>query len=208
VTEDATLEEAANRAISSGRTRLPLCAAEGGLDAAIGVLHVMDLLQLALAGEEKPLREIARPLPRVPDSALIDELLEDLQRDRQHMVLVVDEHGTTVGLVTLEDVLEEIVGEIEDEFDLHAGDVIARDGDSARVSGSASLRVVVDALGLDIGDPHEATIGGYVLEKLGRLPEVGEVIELDGHHAEVVGVADGRITELCFVPSANGAAPE
>ena len=93
-------------------------------------------------------KELARPLGRVSESMLLGELLRELRRDNRHMALVVDEHGTTVGLVTLEDVLEELVGEIEDEFDAEQARLIIRDGDDAVVEGQAPLRLVYEELGL------------------------------------------------------------
>ena len=194
------VRDVARRSLETGFTRFPLCEPPGGLDAAVGLVHVKDLLPAAIEPGERELREMARPIRRVPESILIDELLRELRRDRHHVALVVDEHGTTVGLVTLEDVIEEIVGEIEDEFDSEKAELIESNRDFVRVAGSASLRLVADELGAVIADPHEATIGGHVLELLGRVPGTGEVIELDGHRAEVTGVDGAQITELTFRP--------
>ena len=198
VTLESSVRDAAQRAIDTGHTRLPLCEVEGGLDAAVGIVHVKDLLGAALEGEPVALATIVRPLARVPDSMLIDELLRELQREHRHIGLVVDEHGTTVGIVTLEDLLEELVGEIEDEFDPAATEQIEVDGDGALVDGSASIRLLAQRLGVAIADPREATIGGHVLELLGRVPQPGEVIDLDGYRAEVCGVDGARITKLRF----------
>jgi CBS domain containing-hemolysin-like protein len=151
------------------------------------------------------LNELARPLGRASESTVIGELLHELRAQRQQMALVVDEHGTTLGLVTVEDILEELVGEIEDEFDPHAAEYVRHDGDTAVVAGSAPLRAVSEQLGLGIDDHHEATIGGHLIERLGRLPEVGDVVELDGYSVEIAGAGNGRITELHFTkrPQAN-----
>jgi CBS domain containing-hemolysin-like protein len=198
VTVADDLRTVACRLLSTGRTRLPLCEPEGGLDAPIGLVHAKDLLRVVAEDKKVNTRDIARPLPRVSESILIDELLRDLRRERNHMALVVDEHGITVGLVTLEDILEEIVGEIEDEFDTDQVELIVREGDKTRVSGSASIHLVIKLLGVDILNPHEATIGGHVVELLGRLPQVGELVEINGHAARVTGVDEARITELTF----------
>ena len=203
---DATVEQAAHEALETGLSRLPVCE-PAGLDAPAGLVHVKDLLGVLVANGEKPLREILRPLPRVGDSVLIDELLADLRRERTHVALVVDEHGTSVGLVTLEDILEEIVGEIEDEFDPDEKPDVARDGDLLTVAGTASLRVVREAAGVEVDEHHEATIGGHVLEVLGRLPDEGERVELDGVTWEIAAVREGRIAQLrCNVaePLAGG----
>ena len=198
VTTDADVASTARRAIETGHTRFPLCEPEGGLDAVVGVVHVKDLLSVALRGEETQLSDLAREVGRFSESTLLDEMLREMQRRRQHMALVVDEHGTTIGLVTLEDILEELVGEIEDEFDPAAEEHIRIDGEVAMVDGSTPVRLLAQELGLEIADQHEATIGGHILELLGRMPEVGEVIELDGYRAEVASVADARITGLRF----------
>src|SRR3712207_9563581 len=101
-----------------------------------------------------------------------DEVLHTLRRDRQHIALVVDEYGTVVGLLTLEDVMEEIVGEIQDEFDPAEVQYVRHDPDgTSRIDGAAPVRLVAEALELDIEAPHEATIGGHGVEGHGRVPE-------------------------------------
>jgi CBS domain containing-hemolysin-like protein len=123
------------------------------------------------------------------------------------LALVADEHGTTVGLVTLEDILEEIVGEIEDEFDPMAGNLITRHDGGATVKGAAPVHLVAEELGIEISDPHETTIGGHVLELLGRHPKAGELIDVDGHSAEVTEVGEARILELRFALAAEPGDP-
>ena len=202
VSTDLTREQVIDVIRESGLTRLPLCEPEGGLDAAVGVLHAKDLLVAPDPAEG--LRSLARPIERVPDSLLIDELLEQLRRRREHVALVTDEYGTAIGLVTLEDVLEEIVGEIEDEFDPQAPDPISRDDGTLSILGSASLRAVAEALNTEIEDAHEATIGGYVIERLGRLPDPGETIEVGDTLLEVVRVGEAQIEELRAATSDRG----
>jgi CBS domain containing-hemolysin-like protein len=125
LTVDQSVAEAIDQVNGGSRshTRFPLCEADGGLDTALGVVHAKDLLRASGRDGEASLRDLARPLHRVPDGVLLDELLESLRHDRQHLALVVDEHDKAVGIITLEDVLEEIVGEIEDEFDSEADEV-------------------------------------------------------------------------------------
>jgi CBS domain containing-hemolysin-like protein len=197
------LRTVARVAMASGHTRLPLCEPAGGLDAPVGVIHVKDLVQAVVGDDDVELTAIARPLHRVAESTLLSGLMRDLRRRRQHIALVADEHGTTIGLVTLEDILEEIVGEIEDEFDEHVDTELTRDGTAIVVDGGASIRVLTGELGVEIGEAHEATVGGHVVEVLGRVPEVGEKIELDGYDVEVCGVDDARITKLRFEPRAR-----
>ncbi len=195
-----SVPDALAKVTATGHTRFPLGAREGGLEAVVGLIHAKDLIG-PMAAEERPcLENLVRPLGRVSDATLISELLRELRRSHQHMALVVDEHGTTVGAVTLEDILEELVGEIEDEFDLEEVAEIERDGDSLLCAGSTAIRVLEENLGLTLDDAHEATIGGHLVEVLGRLPDVGEQIVVDGHRVEVSAVADGRIERLRLQP--------
>ncbi|CAN5142251.1 hemolysin family protein [soil metagenome] len=196
VTTDDEIATVARQAMTSGHTRLPLCEPERGLDAPVGVIHVKDLLEAVLGRREMTLAELARPLARVSESTLLSELMRDLRRRRQHIALVADEHGTTTGLVTFEDVLEELGGEIEDEVDTRASEQFTRDEGAYVVEGGASIRMLQHELDIEIGEPHEATVGGHLVEVLGRVPDVGETIELGGYHVEVCGVDEARITKL------------
>ena len=202
VTTDLGLRDVIARIEATGHTRVPLCRPDGGLDAAVGVLHAKDLLPTlgGAPGDELRIESLAREVEVVPDSLLLNELLEQLRGKRQHLALVADEHGTVTGLVTMEDVLEEIVGEIEDEFDPLEDEQITVDGDRTRVAGSAPVRRVAEALGIELDDPHEATIGGYIVERLGRMPEIGETVVLDGREFEVNAATPTRIEELRTSP--------
>ena len=196
MTADQSLAEAGRLAVHSGHTRFPLCDPDLGLDSATGVVNAKDLLQAYVEEREADLKELSRPIARVSDGTLIDELLRDMRRRRAHMAVVVDEHGTAVGLVTIEDIVEEIVGEIEDEFDEAAEPAVRRHEDGWIVEGSASLRLVTEEIGLQLEDHHEATISGHLLEKLGRIPEVGERLEIEGRTVEVTRVGEARIDQL------------
>jgi CBS domain containing-hemolysin-like protein len=196
VTTDQTLDDAVARIRDTGLTRLPLCRPEGGLDSAVGIIHAKDLLVAVAAGEPSPLEAVGRPVDHVPESLLIDELLEQLRRQREHLAIVVDEHGTAVGIVTLEDVLEEIVGEIEDEFDPQVPEDVREVDGELRISGNAPVREVAELLGVTLDEVHEATMSGWVIEQLGRMPTVGEHVSLDGADLEVVRLGDARVDEL------------
>jgi len=193
-----SISDAVRRASGSLHTRLPLCEAEDGLDDPVGVINFKELLRLALEGVETDLSELARPLIRVSESTLVDQVLRDLRRKRQHMALVVDEFGTTVGLVTLEDILEEIVGEFEEEEDGEHDIEIRRDGDVLVVAGTAPLGDVEDELGIEIENAGEATIGGHVVEMLGRVPGAREVVDVEGRAVTITAVDEARIVELHF----------
>jgi CBS domain containing-hemolysin-like protein len=131
---------------------------------------------------------------------MLDDLLEELRREHQHLALVVDEHGTAVGVITLEDVLEEIVGEIQDEFDADGDDQPVREDGSLLVAGSAPLRLVADRLDLDAPDSGKATVGGFVVEQLGHLPKAGDWVEVGGRPAEVTAVDEdeAQVIQLRF----------
>jgi CBS domain containing-hemolysin-like protein len=195
-TADAAPREIAAKAMEGGHTRLPLCETGQGLEQAIGVINAKDLLRIAFGAAEDDVRALARPLARVAESTRLDEVLREMRRDRRHLSLVLDEHGTVVGLITLEDILEELVGEIEDEFDAGARELIRPAEGGLRIDGTAPLRLVAERLGMDVDTPHEATIGGHVADRLGRLPDPDEEVVVDGAHFTVLAVDDTRITAL------------
>jgi CBS domain containing-hemolysin-like protein len=200
VTTDDSVQDAARRSIRVGHTRLPVCAPDRGLDAPLGLVHAQDLLAATLEGEDVPLEQVLRPLKRVSEATLVAELLAQMRRERRHMALVADEHGTTVGLVTLEDLLEELVGEIDDEFDSESQPPIVRQAGQLTVAGSTPIHELEAELGTRFPDTHEDTIGGHVVELFGRLPEVGETIELDGYRVEVTELGDATIQMLQIRP--------
>jgi CBS domain containing-hemolysin-like protein len=202
-TTDQSPRDVAEKAMHSGHTRLPLCERERGLEGAVGFVNAKDLLRVAFGeAEGVDLRRLARPIARVAESERLDEVLREMRRDRRHLALVLDEHGTVVGLITLEDILEELVGEIEDEFDPRTRELVRPDGDGLRIDGAAPLRLVAERLGFAIDAPHESTIGGYVVDLLGRVPAPGETVHLDGAALEVLEVDDTRVAALRYPPRA------
>lgn len=200
-----SVDEAAEVAVRTGVTRLPLCPEGAGLDEVRGVVHAKDLLAAMLQGEHPPLHEIARPVVRVGDATFVGDALREMRRTRQHLAIAVDEHGTAVGLVTLEDVLEELVGEIEDEFDREEEGLVRADGGDLVVDGETGMHDLLVRLDGEEHDPtrahdfHEATVGGHLLETLGRLPDPGDELELFGRTVRVEAVEDGRIRRLRIV---------
>jgi magnesium and cobalt exporter, CNNM family len=195
----------AERVIETGHTRLPLCEPAGALDAAVGVLNAKDLLPVGVRGEAHvDLRSIARPIAHVSESSRVDRVLREMRRERRHLGLVHDEHGTVVGLITLEDILEEIVGEIEDEFDPERQDAIRVDGDTILIDGAAPAREVAERLGFELEGHHETTIGGYLSEELGRVPRPGEEVALHERRFKVLGVDGTLVTELALVDRRDG----
>jgi putative hemolysin len=147
-------------------------------------------------GAEPPLTVLMRQAYFVPESKRVSELLKELQRKQAHMAIVVDEYGGTAGLVTVEDLLEEIVGEIRDEYDVEA-DTVTDEGNGTFVfSGKVSVDEVAERLGVQIEREGFETVGGYLLSHLGRMPYVGERFEVDELEAEVLEVERRRINKV------------
>jgi magnesium and cobalt transporter len=175
---DAPYEALLNAIINTGHSRFPVY--EGpSRDNIIGTLMAKDLLKVQRAPELN-LRTLLRPAVFVPESKGLNELLRDFRANRSHLAVVVDEFGNTAGLITIEDVLEEIVGEIEDEFDIKAtesGIYTLADG-SHRVAGDTEITAVNDAFAVSLPHQHFETIGGLVAQEFGRVPRRGEVVNV------------------------------
>ncbi|MFW6382729.1 MAG: hemolysin family protein [Haloferacaceae archaeon] len=184
-------------------TRYPVVDDETG-DRPVGYLDVKDVLRAVESGEsaDSTAGDLARELPIVPETARVDELLSTLQAEHRSMAAVVDEWGTLAGIATVEDAVEVVVGDIHDEFDAVDGDPGLRelDGDGYVVDGALAVREVNDALGTDLESDAYGTIGGLVLERLGRVPEVGDAIEAEGHRLEIAAVDGGRIERIEIRP--------
>ncbi|HEX5376164.1 MAG TPA: hemolysin family protein, partial [Solirubrobacterales bacterium] len=143
-----SLAAIAERAIEAGRTRLPVCDPEDGLDSPVGVVNAKDLLPLLVKGKDTfELASIVRPIAHVSESAWVDEVLRQMREQRLHLGLVHDEHGTVVGLLTMEDILEELVGEIEDEFDVDGEEHFRERDGRLHVDGQAPVRALAERVG-------------------------------------------------------------
>lgn len=195
-----TVKSAAQKTVETGVTRMPLCEGDGGLDNAVGIVHAKDLLACLVEGPQRDLRALARPVSQIGDTVYVDKALRKMRQDREHLSIVIDEHGTAVGIVTVEDIIEELVGEIEDEFDKVENDLIFQNGDVLIVDGEASVSDLIERFATEVetDDVHEATVGGHLLSKLGRLPEIGEQHELFGHLTRIEALDGGRISKLVF----------
>lgn len=185
-------------AMESKHTRFPL--RERNLDVCLGVVHIKDFLRII--NDPKPdLAKIRRDIIIAPETQPLDELLKIFLAKRAHMALVVDEFGATVGMVTLEDVLEELVGEIEDEFDvpvpLNDGFVRVSD-DEFMVDGKLPLYMLGEHADLELDSDEVSTIGGYVTSEMGRLPEAGDMVGLEGYRVTILEVDGRRILKMRF----------
>lgn len=189
-----TMEENLETARQSEYTRYPLCKEH--LDDMIGLVHIKDLFH----SETPPasLEQIRRDIQFVPESLTLDRLLRRMRQERTHMSAVVDEYGGISGIVTLENVIEEIVGQIQDEFDRERPEIVKRAEDEWRVAGAMLVADLEDALQVDFSERDEDTVAGVVLSELGRSPKVGdtarvgrvdfEVLETDRHRIETLRV--------------------
>jgi magnesium and cobalt transporter len=191
---DAPYEDVLAAVIDTGHSRFPVF--EGGRDNIIGILLAKDLLKLQRSPELN-LRTLLRPAVFVPESKALNALLRDFRTNRNHLAVVIDEFGNVAGLVTIEDVLEEIVGEIEDEFDDRASEGVGglytlADG-SQRVAGDAAIRDVNAAFGLNLPEDDFDTIGGWVAHEHGRVPRRGETVELAGLRFHVMLTRGGAV---------------
>ncbi len=177
---------------ASGHTRFPLC--EGDLDRIVGLIHIKDLFRAEQVPDD--LRKIARPVKFVPETTPLDTLLTRMRSERLHIAAVLDEYGGVAGVVTLENVIEEIVGSIQDEFDTEKPELVAKGDGVYQVSGAMLVVDLEDELGIEFSARDEDTIGGVVLSELGRRPRVGDRAELGPLRLEVLEVHGHRIHTL------------
>jgi magnesium and cobalt exporter, CNNM family len=189
-------EEALRAVVDSPFTRYPVY--RGSLDEILGILHVRDLFgaihDLGIASVE--LESIVRPAYVVPETKDLAALLADFRREKQHMAIVIDEYGDMDGIVTLEDVLEEIVGDIEDEFDLPDTSIERIDDTHIRIDGTYTIDDFNEEFGTELEQEDFHTMAGLVFGELGRAPEVGDAVRSDGLRLSVVEVEGSRIMKL------------
>ncbi len=176
------------KAIQSHHTRFPLC--NGALDESMGLVHIKDLLQVVHSGK-KELRDIQRPIHHVSEMMPLEKLLNYFLSKHAHLAIAVDEYGGAVGVVTLDNVLEELVGSIHDEFDTHEEEITkVRDGEF-NAEGTLALHDLAEEAGLKFEETDVSTIGGYITQLLGHLPARGESVRL-GDYVATVTETDGR----------------
>jgi putative hemolysin len=196
ISTEATLAELRAHFREQEYSRIPVY--KENLDNILGVVFIKDLLHVEDAEPAAPIASLTRPLAFVPETKRVPELLKEFQRKQVQIAIVVDEYGGTAGLVTLEDLLEEIVGEIRDEYDVEIEPVIDEGNGSWVFSAKVNIDQVRDRLGVEIEADGFETVGGYVLSRVGRVPSVGEAFELDGMHVEVLEAERRRIHKVRF----------
>jgi CBS domain containing-hemolysin-like protein len=194
------LEESLERIRASGHSRFPLC--EVGLDSVVGILHTKDILDATLSGVTPDLAALAREPLLVPDTMPLSGFLSELQAHRQHCAVVLDEHGSAMGLAFREDALEEIVGPLGDEFDSDDRGIQQIEGGAWELPGRTPLPEVESRLGIDLTDEPEGedTIGGHITARLGRLPKRGATVQIAGWVATVVEATPRRVARVRLRP--------
>ena len=191
----ATARQALDTIMAHGFSRLPVFDAT--IDNVVGILYAKDLFPVLLAGGlGESVRKYLRPAYFIPESKKVDELLSELQSRRVHIAIVVDEYGGTAGLVTIEDLLEEIVGEIQDEFDVEEDKIVSGPEGEATFDATVSIADVNDTLDLDLEGEEVETIGGLVYERLGKVPVAGDEVVADGAKIAVVSTTGRRIRRV------------
>jgi putative hemolysin len=198
----ASFDEASELVIRAGHSRIPVY--EESIDEVVGILYAKDLLPYLRpdAGEHPTLRKLLRPPFLVPESMTIDDLLHELQRRKVHLAIVLDEYGGTAGMVTIEDLLEEIVGEIQDEYDVEEPMVVRLSDTEARVDGRADVDALNDLFDLDLEleDAEEYdTVGGLVFHRIGKVPAPGDKVSLDGLTLTVESTDGRRVGKVLVV---------
>ncbi|MDP3323953.1 MAG: transporter associated domain-containing protein [Hydrogenophaga sp.] len=203
---DAPFDELLHLVIDTAHSRFPVY--ENEKENIIGILMAKDLLKLQRAPELN-IRALLRPAVFVPESKGLNDLLREFRGNRNHLAIVIDEFGRVAGLITIEDVLEQIVGEIEDEFDIAEddGDIFGLSDHTYRVSGDTSIERVSEAFGVKLLDEDFETIGGLVAHEMGHVPKRGEVYVLDGLQFTVLHTKGGAVRWFKVSPVAAAGTP-
>jgi CBS domain containing-hemolysin-like protein len=186
-------------AIQAGYSRIPVY--DQGIDDVIGIVYTKDLVRTLQDDEQqdKTARDLVRKAEFVPEGKKVAELMREMQKDKFHMAIVVDEYGGTAGLVTLEDLIEELVGEIVDEFDVEEPSIEALANGAYRVNARMPLDEVNELLGADFPEGDWDTVGGFVFNLLGHVPAEGEAVEHDGYRLAAEKVQGRRIGRIRIV---------
>ena len=192
---DTPPNEVGSLIVESGFSRIP--AFEGSVDNVVGVVYVKDALRLLEKRQPVVIRKILHPVHLVPETKKVGELLKELQKRRSHMAVVVDEHGSVSGLVTLEDLIEQIVGEIQDEYDWEERSIERMRDGSMVVEGTVSAAELRENHDIPLPESGEfETVAGFMLEQLGTVPKGGEVVSVAGWRFTVVDVERNRISKV------------
>ena len=199
------LDRAAKIAATAHHSRFPIY--QQSYDDVIGFIHARDLLNPGLAGQELTVSDLARPVKRLPTSKRVLSALSEMRRDRAHLAIVIDEYGGTAGIVTLEDLVEELIGDIQDEYDEGEAGPRQLQGGQLEVDGLLNLDEFAEQTGLGLPEGPYETVAGYVLASLGELPRVGDEVEVDGRRLTVTELDGRRIARVRVGPAGTGDVP-
>ncbi len=199
------LERAAKIAAASPYSRFPVY--QESYDDVIGFIHVRDLLNPDLADRPAPVGGRCRPVELLPTSQTVLSALSEMRRDRAHLAIVVDEYGGTAGIVTLEDLVEELVGDIQDEYDIEGGSPKKLHGGELEVDGLLNLDEFAEQTGIGLPEGPYETVAGFVLAALGQLPGVGDAVEVNGRRLTVTEMDGRRIARVRVGPSGQDGPP-
>ena len=188
------LDEAASVIVDAGHSRIPVF--DESIDKVLGVIFTKDVLKKMIKEEEFTLASVRRDVYFVPESKMIDELLAEFQERKIHLAIVVDEYGGTAGLITLEDVLEELVGDIQDESDAEEELIKRVDGDTVICNARIRLDEFNEQFGIELPEAEADTLGGFLYEMIGRVPRVGETIDRNGIRFTIQSVVRQRIGKV------------
>ncbi|MGE0601859.1 MAG: hemolysin family protein [Dehalococcoidia bacterium] len=192
---ESRLEDVASIVTERGYSRIPVF--RENIDDIVGIVYAKDLLRaMSNGGGEKPLSALLREAFFIPESKHLDELLQEMQLRRIHLAIVVDEYGGTAGIVTIEDLLEEIVGEIEDEYDVARPAMEVISEDEVVLDAGTTTDVLKELFDYEIDSEDFDTVGGFVIHQLGRLPSVGDEVEVDGLNLRVLSMSGRRVRRL------------
>jgi putative hemolysin len=202
IDDEKSVTEALETALAAGFSRIPVHS--GQIDDVEGIAYTKDLMRAERVGKGRdPVSTYARTAVFVPESKAVPSLLRQMQEEKFHMAIVVDEYGGTAGLVTLEDLLEELVGDIVDEFDVEEPSVEKLPDGSVVVSARYAVDDADELLGADLPQGTWDTVGGLVLDLVGRVPEEGDSVEVDGFRLTALEVQGRRIGRVRIEPTAR-----
>ncbi len=191
----STVRDVVDRIVNTGHSRIPIY--DGTIDNVTGMIYAKDLLRFLRDGSQTaPVQPLARETSYVPETKKVDDLLHEMQQTRVHIAIVVDEYGGTAGLITIEDLIEEIVGEIRDEYDVEEAMIEEVSDNEALFDARVSIRDVNDTLDLELEDEDFDTLGGLLYHELGKVPSVGDEVRVDGALVTVLSTTGRRVRKV------------
>jgi CBS domain containing-hemolysin-like protein len=193
--DDTSISEIIQHIIQSGHSRIPIY--HDNVDNIIGIVHAKDLLQVC-GRDDMAVRDIARPPYFIPETKKISELLKDLRDKKSHMTIVIDEYGGTAGILTLEDIIEEIIGDIMDEYDAEVTRIVEQDDGTILVDAQLDVEDLEDYLGVELPEGKFESVGGFIISLMGKVPDVQERVVF-GNLEMVVAAADSRKIEKVLI---------